>query len=569
MLLQLSINNFALIEKLQVSFDEGFNVLSGETGAGKSILIDAINFVLGGKFNKDLIRTGEDRTFVEAVFTIENEKTIVALNNLDIEDEGLVILSRETFQSGKTIAKVNGKTLLLSQIKQISETLLDIHGQHENQNLLDANTHLSYLDSFGNEELLVSLDKYSNSFIELNEIKNKLKDIEGLDGESEKLIDFYKYQFEEIETAKLVIGEDEELEKRYKIISNAEKINKVLEVSYSVLYEGYENSSAIIDEISHIIKNLRAIEKNIDDVINIANTMEEAYYNIDQIAHEIRSLRDGIAYDEIELNSINERINLINNLKKKYGNTIQNILEYKEKIKKHYEDYSNKAEIAEKLKAQYSLQNKRTLELSNVLSKIRLDLAKELAKNVKNELDYVGLEKSRFEIEVIHTDVLTQHGGDKVQFLISTNPGEPLKPLEKIVSGGELSRIMLALKTVFVHKDHTPTIIFDEIDVGISGRIAQSVGEKMFLISTAHQVFCITHLPQIACISDWHYMISKESDGDKTYTKIEKLDKEEKEYEIARMVGGSTVTNLTIAHSQELIALADDVKRSIRNTIKQ
>ncbi len=566
MLLQLNITNFALIEKLQISFDKGFNIFSGETGAGKSILIDAINFVLGGKFNKDLIRTGENKTYVEAVFTLENDKTAEVLKELDIEYEDLIIISRETFQSGKTIAKVNGKSLLLSQIKQLSATLLDIHGQHENQNLLDVSTHLNYLDYYGQNMLKDVLEKYSVNYHKLMEINNRIKELEGIDGESEKLTDFFKYQIDEIENARLGNNEDTELEKKFKMISNAEKINKVLEESYEILYSGSEESKSIYDELGFIIRNLRSIEKNIEAVFQIAKSIEDAYYIIDQNVQEIRNIKEDIYFDQNELNYINERINFINGLKKKYGSTIEEIMNYKKNIQKKYDDFINSKEIIEELKKQYDKISDVIKEQSVELHRLRSEIAEELSKKVKKELNSIGLEKSIFQIEVSSGDVLLPSGSDKVQFLISTNPGEPLKPLEKVVSGGELSRIMLALKTVFVDKDKIPSVIFDEIDVGISGRIAQSVGEKMFLISNKHQVFCVTHLPQIACISDTHFVVSKDVKDEKTYTQIKKLTIEEKEFEIARMIGGAEVTKLTLEHSKELIKMADSKKIEFRDS---
>lgn len=566
MLLQLNIINFALIEKLQISFDGGFNIFSGETGAGKSILIDAISFVLGGKFNKDLIRTGENRTYVEAVFTMENAKTSEVMNELAIECEDMLIISRETFQTGKTIAKVNGKAVLLSQMKQLSETLLDIHGQHENQNLLDSSTHLSYLDYYGCNMLKSPFESYSESYKKLIEISDKIKVLEGIDGEAERLTDFYKYQINEIENAKLNIDEDLELDKKFKMISNSEKINKVLEESYEVLYNGSDDNKSVYDELGIIVRNLKSIERNIGAVSEIAKSLEEIYYIIDQNIQEIRNIKEDVYFDQNELNYIIERINLINGLKKKYGSTIEDILEYKKNINLKYDDFINSKEIIADLKNQsdnvLAEVNKKSLDLH----KIRIEVAEDLSKKVKDELNCIGLEKSIFHIEVSFGDTHTNSGNDKVQFLISTNPGEPLKPLEKVVSGGELSRIMLALKTVFVDKDNIPSVIFDEIDVGISGRIAQSVGEKMYLISNKHQVFCVTHLPQIACISDTHFVVSKGVINEKTYTEIKKLNEEEKEYEIARMIGGVQVTKITLEHSNELIKMADEKKLQLKKS---
>lgn len=565
MLLQLNITNFALIENLSISFEQGFNVLSGETGAGKSILIDAINFVLGEKFNKDLIRTGEEKTFVEAIFTIENEKTRDVLNSLDIEYDDLIIISREAFQSGKTVAKVNGKSLVLSNIKSISSTLLDIHGQHENQNLLEISNHINYLDYYGGKSIDNQLVEYRVGYRRYVEITSEIERLSGHSGENEKLVDFYKYQIDEINAAKLKVDEDIELEKRFSILNNAEKISNILESCYVDLFSGDDNVHSVYDRLSYSIRELRSIEKHMDKVVDIANSFEEMFYNLEENAKELRHLKDNISYDEEELNYINSRMYQITNLKKKYGKSIEDILNYKEKIEKQYNELTNKSEIIEKYKEEKE-KVLDSLRLQTIkLHELRSEVALELEAKIKKELDYVGLEKSTFKISITLLDDLNENGSDKVQFLISTNPGEPLKSMEKIVSGGELSRIMLALKTVFVNKDRIPSVIFDEIDTGISGRIAQSVAEKMYLISCSHQVFCVTHLPQIACMSDVHYLIAKSVEKNKTYTSIDKLNLSKKEMEIARMIGGSEVTRLTLEHAKEMIELADVKKNSLRN----
>lgn len=560
MLLQLNIKNFALIEELSISFDNGFNVLSGETGAGKSILIDAINYVLGGKFNRDFIRTGEDKTFVEAIFTLENEKSKEELIKQGIEYEDWIIISRETFQSGKSIAKVNGRSIILSQLKMLTETLIDIHGQHENQNLLSYSNHITYLDYFGEEALKKYLNKYKNLYKELNEIENKILNLAGKNGEREKTIDFLKYQLEEINAANLKIEEEEELEERYNILSNSEKINKSLSLSYKMLYDGDENTSSIIDSIGSIVRDLKSVENHMEKIKKISVSLEEIYYNLEENTRDIREIKDTIYYDEEELNIINSRLFQIGSLKKKYGNSIKEILSYRDKINVKYEELINSEAIIEELNHKKGIIIKELKEHALEIHSLREKFANILEVKIKEELNYIGLEKSTFKVSVELKEELNENGLDKVQFLISTNPGEPLKPLEKVVSGGELSRIMLALKTVFVNKDKIPSVIFDEIDTGISGRIAQSVGEKMYCISKTHQVFCVTHLPQIACISDVHYQVAKEVVNNKTYTSINKLNDKEKSQEIARMIGGTEVTTLTLRHAEEMISLANHKK---------
>ncbi|MPQ32384.1 DNA repair protein RecN [Clostridium estertheticum] len=561
MLLQLNIMNFALIEKLSINFERGFNVLSGETGAGKSILIDAINYVLGGKFNKSLIRTGENKTYVEAIFTIDNQNNRDVLEEMDIDYEDTVFISRETFQSGKSIAKVNGKSLLLSKVKYISKNLLDIHGQHDNHNLLDKANHIFYVDSFGNERLRTAIIEYNDQYTRMISIKNRIIKLEGNEGERDKRIDFLNYQLEEIKNANLKIGEDEELLEKYAIVSNSENLEKHLSISYQLLYTSDEENPSVLYNLAIAIKELRTIEKHMDKIKEIADSIEESYFNIEESITEIRDLKESIYYDEKELEYMNSRISQINNCKKKYGSTIKEIYEYRDKIDVEYEELTNSSEIITSLKKEKIALEGEMRIIGDEIHEIRCETAKKLQNKIKDELNYIGLEKSKFFIEVKLTDEFYKNGCDKVQFCIATNPGEPLNPLEEIVSGGELSRIMLALKTVFVDKDEIPTVIFDEIDTGISGRIAQCVAEKMYLISLNHQIFCVTHLPQIASMADINYLISKNVINDKTYTNIIRMNDNEKQQEIARMIGGTEVTKLTLENSKEMINLANNRKK--------
>ncbi|MGE5627499.1 MAG: DNA repair protein RecN [Solirubrobacterales bacterium] len=563
MLLQLNIKNFALIESLSISFDKGFNVFSGETGAGKSILIDAINYVLGSKFNKDFIRTGENKTFVEAVFTIENEKTMSILNELGIEYEDMIIIERETFQSGKSIIKVNGRSMLVSNLKKLTSNLLDIHGQHENQNMLDSSNHIHYLDYFGEDSIKCELDKYTITYKSMNDVKTKINELSGTQGDNEKLVDFIKYQIDEIKSAKLIVGEEENLQSQISILTNSEKIGSILNNSYSILYEGTNEATSVFDTLGTVIRDIKTIEGTHETLKNISEELQNIYYSLEGAIEEIRSFKEDIYYDENELEQMNSRLFQISGLKKKYGKSIKEILEYLDKASIQYDELVNRTEIIEKLKNQEKELQEILNKQAQVIHKIRCDSAALLEKRIKNELNYIGLEKSIFKIEIAATDKFTPIGFDKVQFMISTNPGEPPKPLEKVVSGGELSRIMLALKTVFVDKDNISTVIFDEIDTGISGRIAQSVSEKMYIVSVNRQVFCVTHLPQIAAMSDTHYCITKEVEGGKTYTKVTLLDKPGKEAEIAKMTGGAKVTNTTLENARELIYLANIKKNGL------
>lgn len=562
MLLQLTIENFALIEKLTISFEKEFNILSGETGAGKSILIDAINYVLGSKFNKDLIRTGEMKTFVEAVFDIENEKIKECLDDLNIEYEDLVIISRETFQNGKSIVKVNGKAIILSMLKKLTEKLIDIHGQHQNQTLLDKANHIIYLDSYGEDRINEKVSEYQILFKKTKDLEEKIENLKGNE-DREKLLNYLKFQVDDIDEANLKVGEDEELAEKYNLLSHAEKINNSLRIAYNLL-NGRSDGESILDNISHVCHELASTEKHLEKIKEINQSLNNIYYSLQDISRDVRNLNEDVVYDEQELEQVNSRIYKISLYKKKYGEKIEDILNYKDELLKQYDELLNSEATIKMLIAEKDILLDRMEVLSEEIHLIRIDIASQLESRISDELKYVGLEKCTFKIDVMYHSDFNLRGKDEVQYLVSTNPGEPLKSMEKVVSGGELSRIMLALKTVFVDKDKIPTVIFDEIDTGISGRIAQCVAEKMYEISTKHQVFCITHLPQIACMSDCHFLVSKHIHNNKTFSQVKKITEQDKILEIAKMIGGVEVTSSTIENATEMTKLANEKKKNIR-----
>lgn len=561
MLIQLNIKNFALIEEMTINFNKGFNILSGETGAGKSIMIDALDFVLGGKFFKNLIRTGEDKTYVEAIFTLENSKVFEVLDELDIEYDDIIIISRESHVSGRNLIKVNGKSLITSQLKKIRAKLLDIHGQHQNQELLQKNTHIWYLDGFIGNEITHSLDKYGKLREDLFTIREDIKRISG-NTDREKLLDYLKFQIEDIEKAKLKENEEEALKEEYNILANAEKINNSLSISYGIL-SGNEEFS-VIDSISKVIAELSGIENHFEKIKKNKSAIEEAYYTLEEASHEIRDMAEEIVFDQDALDKVNARIYEINTYKKKYAPTIPEILEYHEKIKKEYDEIVNSEKIIQEFKEKEKEILTKMEAQALVIHKLRVSKSKYLEEKILKELTFVGLEKSRMEINIVRAQDFNERGFDDVSFLISTNPGEPLMPLEKVLSGGELSRIMLALKCVFAEKDEIPTLIFDEIDTGISGAVAQRVGEKMYQLSNTHQVLCITHLPQIAVLSDNHYFVMKNVKDNKTFTQIKILKKEEKELEISKMLAGDDVTEATLNNVKEMIRLSEIKKIEIK-----
>lgn len=560
MLLQLNIKNFALIRELCVEFGKGFNILSGETGAGKSILIDTIDYVLGGKFSKDLIRYGEDKTFVEAVFSIENPDLLNVLKELDIDDE-LLIISRETTLLGKSIIKVNGKSVVLSYLKRIREKLLDIHGQHQNQNLLNRLYHILYLDDFIGEEIYSYLKQYEDLRKDQNIIIEKIKELNG-NADREKLLDYLKFQIDDIEKANLKINEEDDLKEEFNMLSNAEKISLALSKSYSVLENPIEGIS-VIEGISKVVNELSSVENHFEKIKDKREKIEDTLYTLEEVSREIRDLSSEIYYDEFELEKINSRIYEISLYKKKYGESVEDVLNYLIKLRSQYDELVNSEEIINELNSKKLKIEEEMRNLCNVMHDIRKKYARNLEEKIKYELNYIGMEKSQIKIDIEKGESFNSRGLDDVTFLISTNPGEPLKVLEKVVSGGELSRIMLAMKCVFVDKDQIPTLIFDEIDTGISGTIAKRVGEKMFEVSAKHQVLCITHLPQIASLSDCHYFVSKRVENGKTFTEIKTLDKYEKIKEIAKMTSGDEVSDVTLESASEMVAFAELKKQEI------
>lgn len=562
MLIQLNIKNFALIEEMTINFKEGFNILSGETGAGKSIMIDAIDFVLGGKFSKSLIRTGEDRTYVEALFTLDGSKVCEVLDELDIEYDDVLIISRESHQSGKNLIKINGKSLITSQLKRVRAKLLDIHGQHQNQELLLRSSHILYLDGFIDKSIEEPLNKYTVLRESLLQVREDLKRITG-NQDREKLLDYLKFQIEDIEKAKLKENEEDTLREEYNILANAEKINHALVDSYKLL-SGQEEFS-VMDSLSKVISELSGVEKHFEKIKKNKDVIEEAFYTIEEATREIRDMAEEIVFDNDALESINSRIYEINQYKKKYGPTVKDILDYLEKIKKEYDEIINSEKIINELREKENNILKSMEEAAIILHELRIEKSGALEEKILKELAFVGLEKSRMQIRVEREENFNERGFDDVCFLISTNPGEPLMPLEKVLSGGELSRIMLALKCVFAEKDEIPTLIFDEIDTGISGAVAQRVGEKMYQLSCTHQVLCITHLPQIAILSDYHYFVTKNVVDNKTFTSIKVLKIEEKELEISKMLSGNDVTEATLNNVKEMIKISEEKKKEIKN----
>lgn len=563
MLLKLNIKNFALIDNVDINFYNGLNILTGETGAGKSILIDSVNFVLGDKQSKDIIRTGEDSAFVEAVFdTTDPElKSILSDNGIDADE--LIILSREMNKHGRSISRINGKTVTSSFLKQVSKYLIDIHGQHEHQSLLDESNHIKILDSFCGGEFNDIMGYYKKVYSDIKEIDKEISRLNSDEQDKLKMMDLLSFQIKEIKEADLKPEEYDELVKRKNILTNSEKIYSILSSLYEALYEGEEKESAY-DKIGTSISQLESVEQFDDKLKNIKNSLEDIYYKLESIIEDTRSYRDAMEFNPDELEKIDTRLDVINRLMRKYGKSIDDILDYLDKITKQYSGIEKSEETSKELESKKA---KLLIELEKTADKISLkrkSTAEKLKKLVERELKYLGMEKAIFKVEVKDAEKYHDDGKNDVFFTMSANPGEPLKPLSKVASGGEMSRIMLAIKTVIADVDKIPTLIFDEIDVGISGRTAQSVAEKMCAISKSHQLLCVTHLPQIAAMADFHFKIQKFVKNERTTTKVFELKDKERIDELARMLSGAAITDTTLNHAEEMIRLAGETKKNFK-----
>ncbi len=547
MLLKLRIKNFALIGNLELSFKNGFSVITGETGAGKSILIDAISYVLGTKFNKEFIRTGEDSASVEAIFECP-ENVVQILEELDIPvgNDSKLTIKRENSINGKAIALINGVQVQIGKVKDIYPLLLDIHGQHNNQNLLNSDNHSEYLDRYGNIYDTKEYSEYVGLYARLKENESKLNSMTR-NNEREKIIDFLKYQIKEITDMKISENEESELTEREKILSNSQKISDAL----SETMESLDDDKLSL--ISHAVKKLKNISSVIKKADSLSIVMEEAYFNLEQVRRDAQDLIEEVYFDQNELDEINERLYSYSELKKKYGNSVSEILHNLSNMETELWELEHAEELIKKIQSEIKSIKGDLITLADNLTLMRKKAAKDLSEKINRELKYIGLGKADFEPYVLREDRIMENGMDSVRFMISTNTGEPKKPLEKIVSGGELSRIMLAMKAAFIDKDLTPTVIFDEIDIGISGKVAEAVGQKMYSISKDTQVLCVTHLPQIASWSDNHYIASKKEINGRTFSDIKLADEKLKINEIAGMIGGAIVTDANINNAVEMI----------------
>ena len=557
-LLNLHVKNLAIIDEVEVDFNDGLNIITGETGAGKSIIIGSINIALGGKVSKDMIRKGANYALVELIFQLEESSTL-DLQEYDIPmEDGQIIISRK-IMNGRNICRVNGENVTISRLKDIGSLLIDIHGQHEHQSLLYKKKHLEILDRYGKEELSPLKVQLTASYRRYTDILHQLKDTTIDEEQRMREISFLEYEINEIDAARLKDGEDEELSLEYKKLSNANMITEGLASIFHITGdESTESMGESVGRANRILSKTMEYDDNLSNLYGQLSDIEDLLYSFNR---ELRQYMEEVNLDEDAFKEVESRLDLINNLKSKYGSTIEKIQEYyKENVEKleRYKDYD---QYVNKLKKELSKEEKILEDLSEKVSKIRKKKGNQLVKLIKDALIDLNFMDVQFELDFKKLDHYTANGYDDGEFIISTNPGEDLKPLSKVSSGGELSRIMLAIKSVLADNDAIDTLIFDEIDVGVSGRTAQKVSEKLSLIGRNHQVICITHLPQIAAMADSHYIIEKTSDGSTTNTTIESLSLDGSIHELARMLGGAKITDTVINSAKEMKDLASRTKK--------
>lgn len=551
MLANLKISNIAIIKEAVIDFDNGLNVLTGETGAGKSIIIDAINAILGERTSRELIRTGSNNAEVSAFFENINNDVINVLNEFDIENEedNSLLISRKISLDGKNICKVNGTSVTVSMLKKIGQALINVHGQMDNHNLLNEELHYTYIDSFAENSDI--LEEYLNAYNDYCTCKQRYDNLIVDEGEKARKIDLLTYQIKEIEDADIKIGETEELEKRRKVLQNAEQLISLVNNAVEII-NGNDNFSGVADMLNSASNSLVKASAFDETLNNVSDTVAEMSYNIADCASELNSFLYSLDVDPNELDIIEERLDVLFKLSKKYGQTETEILEFLEKAQKELEEITFSDKLKEELEVELNEKYVVMDKASRKLSANRQKFGGVFIENVKNELSFLDMSSISFKI-VQNRKAFDETGADEIYFLISANAGEEPKPLSKIASGGELSRIMLAIKNVLASKDNVQTLIFDEVDTGVSGRAAQKIGIKLKEVSKNRQVLCVTHLAQIACFADNHFLISKSETENKTYTKVESLDNNGKIHELARIIGGIEATQLSLDAAAEMI----------------
>ncbi len=547
MLSLLHIENIAVIESADISFDQGFNVLTGETGAGKSIVIDAISAILGERAYRDMIRTGAVKASVRAVFTDVSDLPWFQENGVEYDPE--TVIQREIYLDGKNICRVNGSLVSVSILRKLGIQLINIHGQHDSASLFDEDNHLAFLDAFGDNEGL-RLD-YSEKYAAVSKLRREIDSLTMDEGEKLRRMETLKYQIAEIEKAELEIGEDETLEERRKLLQNAEKLSNGMEEAVQCLYgsDDTDGASGLLAQAEYALGRLLRFS---DSFASLHDRVSDLMYQVQDVAEEVRDTRDGLNYSADELEQIESRLDVIHRLRRKYGVTCEDILNYLERAKKELDEIEFADDHLERLKGKLKKAEKEAWDAALILRKNRKETAAVMSQRILTELAQLDMPRVQFTCRFQELE-LTANGADAVAFYMSANAGEALKPMSKVASGGELARIMLAMKNVLAEKDQVATLIFDEVDTGVSGRAAQKVAEKLRSVAEHKQVLCVTHLPQLAALANTHLLIAKSEREGRTYTSVTPLDFDGRKRELARIMGGANITETTLRSAEEML----------------
>lgn len=561
MLQELTIKDFAIIQNLNLSFNQGMTVLTGETGAGKSIIIDAVGLLAGGRGSSEFIRHGATKCVLEALFSLEgNTLTYELLKAYDIDsDEETVIIQRDIHRSGKNVCRINGRLVTIATLRLIGESIIDIHGQNEHQELMNPDRHLNMLDHFGDKELIVLKNDFKETYTQYKKVEKAFHKWQNGEQQLAQRLDMLQYQTNEIEMAELLDGEEEELLEEKNLLANYQKIMSALSLSYDALQGDEVNG---IDLVGNAMTDMSSLEEIDEKYKTLSEAISSSYFQLQEAASDILREIDQMAYDEDRLNEIEKRLEIIKQLKRKYGDSIVDIKAYYEKITAELDQIMNRENHLTNMTKELAVLSKELVKQGKRLSEKRREVAKDIERSIHEQLQELYMEKVVFEVQFFKpvneflSEEAHESGFDIVEFYIATNMGEPLKPLAKVASGGELSRMMLAMKTIFSKSQGITSIIFDEVDTGVSGRVAQAIANKIYLVAVHSQVLCITHLPQVAAMADNHLYISKSVENDRTKTHVNALESAEKIDEIARMLAGTEITKLTLEHAKELTVLA-------------
>ena len=549
MLSLLHIENIAVIDRADISFDQGFNVLTGETGAGKSIVIDAISAILGERAYRDMIRTGTNKASVRAIFTGVPELSWFADNGVEYDPE--TVIQREVHLDGKNVCRVNGGLVSVSILRKLGMQLINIHGQHDSATLFDEDNHLTFLDAFGDNEALRTA--YTEKYEAVAKLRREIDKMTMDESEKLRRMETLRYQIAEIEKADLEAGEDEALEERRKILQNAEKLSNGMDTAVECLYGGDESdgASGLLAQAEYALARLAKFS---DAFSEMHDRVADLMYQVQDVAEAVRDARDDLSYSADELEQIESRLDVIHKLRRKYGVTCEDILSYLDKAKKELDDIEFADDHLERLKKKLKKAEKEAWDAAKELRKNRQETSVTMAQRILTELAQLDMPRVQFTCQFTETD-LTASGADAVAFYMSANAGEALKPMSKVASGGELARIMLAMKNVLAEKDQVNTLIFDEVDTGVSGRAAQKVAEKLRSVAAHKQVLCVTHLPQMAALAHTHLLIAKSERDGRTYTTVTPLDVEGRKKELARIIGGTNITETTLKSAEEMLRL--------------